>query len=69
MPVAIDTDPEFFHGLTFWGTAVNVQIQEFDTGTTVALRDSDGDSILALPADDARRLRDLLNLATTRGYL
>lgn len=68
-PKAIDADPEFFHGLTMWGKAVSVQVRE----NAVIIHPLPGGPTEkndpALPLDDARRLRDLLNVATARGYL
>lgn len=64
--LAIDSDPEFFHGLTFWGQMVSAQVR--DRGVLVVHDLPDGPDITMTP-DDARRLRDLLNVATARGFL
>jgi hypothetical protein len=64
--IAIDSDPEFFHGLTFWGQMASAQVQ--DRGVLIVHDLPDGPDITLTP-DDARRLRDLLNVATARGLL
>lgn len=71
----IDNDPEFFHGLTMWGEAASFQIRS-DQGERLVVfiredapRSSENGHPACLPASDARRLRDLLNVATARGYL
>ncbi len=74
-PTSIDNDPEFFHGLTFWGEKVSAQVreassaEEYLTGLVVhPLGTPEGEEVF-LPMPDARRLRDLLNVATARGFL
>lgn len=64
--LSIDSDPEFFHGLTFWGQMVSAQVQERGV---VVVHDLPGGPDVTMTPDDARRLRDLLNLATARGFL
>jgi hypothetical protein len=75
---SIDADPEFFHGLTIWcgnPTAIRVSAQIRDAGQLAvyvgpaAQRSTEDNHPVILPADDARRLRDLLNVATARGML
>lgn len=65
-PVSIDSDPEFFHGLTFWGQSVSAQVRE--RGVVIVYDLPSGPEVGLTPSD-ARRLRDLLNLATARGFL
>jgi hypothetical protein len=66
---AIDDDPEFFHGLTLWTEAISAQVRDY--GLVIHAMPGgpteQGDPILSLA--DARRLRDLLNVATARGAL
>jgi hypothetical protein len=64
-PHSIDSDPEFYSGLTMWGTAVSAQVSD----TTVVLHPTNSLLDVEMPHTDARRLRDLLNVATARGYL
>jgi hypothetical protein len=75
---SIDADPEMFHGLTIWcGEPKNVRIsaQIRDAGQLAvhigpaAERSTEDNHPVILPADDARRIRDLLNVATARGIL
>lgn len=73
--ISIDSDPEFFHGLTFWGEKVSAQIaeaskaEEYRNALVIhRLGEDDGHGTF-VPTPDARRLRDLLNLATARGFL
>lgn len=74
-PTSIDSDPEFFHGLTFWGEKVSAQVREASSAEEYrnalvihTLGEDDGHGTV-LPMPDARRLRDLLNVATARGFL
>jgi hypothetical protein len=69
----IDQDPEFWHGLTLWGSATDVASTR-DCGWAAQIRDSHvqfmfNDNEFEVPAEEARRLRDLLNVATARGAL
>jgi len=68
--IVVTDDPEFFHGLTMWeGGEFSAQIRDdalalyFGSGRTAEA----GVSLVPLKA--ARRLRDLLNVATARGHL
>ena len=68
-PHAIDHDPEFYHGLT-WNddeAMVAAQIQGPESGLKIHDK-QDGKDVDLTPAE-ARRLRDLLNVATARGFL
>lgn len=72
---SIDSDPEFFHGLTFWGEKVSAQVTEMSTlderrhGLVINdMHNVNADSVVLSPTD-ACRLRDLLNLATARGFI
>lgn len=64
--LSIDSDPEFFHGLSFLGQSVSAQMR--DRGVLV-VNDLPNIHVTTLTPSDARRLRDLLNLATARGFL
>lgn len=79
-PLAIDSDPEFFHGLTMWSEdrpdgfpAFAAQVRESGVDLVFNERRDDGHVgsrfEQEIPLADARRLRDLLNVATARGYL
>lgn len=75
-PQSIDSDPEFFHGLTMWGRAAWFQIRDTQGGPTLVVmirddapRSSENGHPAILPVDDLMRLRDLLNVATARGFL
>lgn len=66
---SVDEDAELFHGLTVWTESVSAQVRDY--GVVVHVMD-DGPTDLGDPLlskDDARRLRDLLNVATARGFL
>lgn len=67
---AIGDDPEFFHGLTMWGDEWSAQIRDDEVILYFAHGDaSPGGTEYAIDAEEARRLRDLLNVATARGAL
>lgn len=71
--ISVDSDPEFFHGLTMWGDFGAAQIRNEGLALHVgpnaqrSTREEGQPVIVAL--DEARKLRDLLNLATARGML
>jgi hypothetical protein len=78
--IAIDSDPEFFHGLTMWSTdqpdgypAFAAQVRDDSVDLVFNERQDNGHVgsrfEREIPLADARRLRDLLNVATARGYL
>lgn len=69
----IDEDPEFFHGLTMWSRRT---VRGAHNGCPFAAQVRDHGLVLAFNGEDyevdmqdARRLRDLLNVATARGLL
>jgi hypothetical protein len=68
----IDQDPEFYFGLTMYGKAVSVQVRDSYIALSLhddAPRSNEVGDPVAIPMEDARRLRDLLNVATARGML
>lgn len=72
MKLAIDEDPEFFHGLTLWTTSISMQMR--DNGAALVIRpeaviSSEYGSPAILDKPELRRIRDLLNVATARGAL
>lgn len=69
---AIDDDPEFFHGLTVWTSSLSMQIRDMSVALHVkedAMRSSEAGNPVILDRTEARRVRDLLNVATARGAL
>ena len=78
---SIDSDPELFHGLTVTqgdpgNIRVSAQLRDYADGNRLALyigpgaeRSTEVGEPAILPAEDARALRDLLNVATARGFL
>jgi hypothetical protein len=70
---AIDADPEFFYGLTMWVDGTSAQVRD----TTVVVHAMQTRDVFVRPVAGevemshtaARRLRDLLNVATARGML
>lgn len=68
----IDQDAEFFHGLTAWGPNASYQVRDDCLAFHVmenAKRSSEQGQPVLMTLDEARRLRDLLNVATARGAL
>lgn len=71
-PKPISDDPVFWYGLTMGGDFGAAQIR--DQYVAFFLKDdversTEKDTPAVIHADDARRLRDLLNIATARGML
>lgn len=62
---SIQDDPEFFYGLTMWADGLSAQVRD----TTVVLFDRGRETENEIDQVAARRLRDLLNVATARGHL
>jgi hypothetical protein len=72
MTTSIDSDPEFWHGLTLWTDSVSMQVRDTDVVLHVraqAHRSTEEHQPFLLPNAEARRIRDLLNVATARGFL
>lgn len=70
--IAIDADPELFHGLTIWTDSVSMQMRSDDVALHVrseAPRSPETGNPVLLSHDEARKMRDLLNVATARGAL
>lgn len=73
----IDSDPEFYHGLTFRGEWVSAQIHEMSSpeerkyGLVLhpMSNKQPANMDIHLSPSDACRLRDLLNIATARGFI
>lgn len=70
---SIDDAPEFWHGLTHWGAATDVSSTR-TVGSAIQMRDGHGVISLdsheyEIAADELRKWRDLLNVATARGAL
>lgn len=61
----MDLDATFFYGLTAWMSTVSVQVRESEVIIHDMVRSTD----VALDLAEARRLRDLLNVATARGFM
>jgi hypothetical protein len=70
--LAPSEDPELFYGLTIWDGFGSMQVR--DTGVALAVMDnaprsSEMGRPVLLTNAEARRIRDLLNIATARGFL
>lgn len=71
-PHAIDSDPEMYHGLTIWTENVSMQVRDTEVMLHVmedAKRSPEHLHPVLLDQGEARRIRDLLNIATARGML
>lgn len=69
---AIDSDRVFYHGLSWWGTNASFQVRDGDLAVhfmEYAERSTENGNPYILSAFEARKLRDLLNVATARGFL
>lgn len=66
-PHAVDADPEFFYGLTMWVDGTSAQVR--DTTVIVHAMNAAPPQEVEMSLVAARRLRDLLNVATARGHL
>jgi hypothetical protein len=63
---------EMMEGLTIWTDSVSVQVRDDEVALSVqesAIHSTENGSPVLIPADDARKIRDLLNVATARGVL
>jgi len=63
---------EMMDGLTIWTDSVSVQVRDDEVALSVqesAVRSAEAGAPVLIPADDARKIRDLLNVATARGVL
>jgi len=59
-------------GLTIWTDSVSVQVRDDEVALSVqesAVRSTEDGAPVLIPAADARKVRDLLNVATARGCL
>ena len=61
---AIGDDLEFFYGLTMWAEHAAMQLRY----TGVVIYDRDRHTGIWLSAAEVQRMRDLLNVATARGF-
>lgn len=71
-PHGVDDDPEMYHGLTVWTDSVSMQVRDSDVVLHVmdgATRSPEHLEPVLIPKAEARRIRDLLNVATARGEL
>jgi hypothetical protein len=69
---AIDADPEMWHGLTIWTDSISLQVRDDTVALHVsddARRSTEDHHPVILTAAEALRIRDLLNVATARGFL
>lgn len=60
-------DPEMFDGRTIWGDGWATQVR--GNGVVLYFERKGGGVEYGVSLDDARRLRDLLNVATARRFL
>ena len=63
---------EMMQGLTIWTDSVSVQVRDDEVALSVqksAIRSTEDGAPVLIPAADARKVRDLLNVATARGCL
>jgi hypothetical protein len=63
---------EMMEGLTIWTDSVSVQVRDDEVALSVqpeAVRSTEAGEPVLIPAADARKVRDLLNVATARGFL
>lgn len=69
---SIDTPERTFYSLTIWTPTISMQVRENIVALHVmddAPRSPEDGHPVEMSHDDARKIRDLLNMATARGEL
>lgn len=67
-----ETPETTFYSLTIWTPTISMQVRDADVALHVmegAPRSAENGHPVLIPKDEARRIRDLLNMATARAEL